>query len=107
MDKLLYPIQPVRRIITEPGECGKPCFLTNLALNNINDWEINVFSPSLHQDLYENLEKCVVNFIPINIIQDILSEEDLDLLVEESVYHKNFENCKTELETYESLQEVK
>ena len=51
MDKKLHPKQPVRCIKTGPSECGKNVFLTNLILNNINEYDkTNIFSPSLHQD---------------------------------------------------------
>ena len=51
MDKFLYPQHPVRCIITGRSECGKNIFLTNLILNNINEYnKIYIYSPSLHQD---------------------------------------------------------
>ena len=37
MDKILYQTHPVRCIRTEPSECAKSVFLTNLILNIIND----------------------------------------------------------------------
>ena len=54
MDKIFYPTHPVRCIITGPRECGKSVFLTNLILNIINEYDkIYIYSPSLHQDLYQ------------------------------------------------------
>ena len=51
MDKILYPIHPVRCIITGPSECGKSVFLTNSFLNITNEYnKIYIYSPSLHQD---------------------------------------------------------
>ena len=38
VDEILYPSHPVRCIITSPSECGKSVFLTNLVLNNINEY---------------------------------------------------------------------
>ena len=54
MDKISYPNQPVKCIITGPSECGKSVFLTNLVLNIINEYNKNfIYSPNLHQDLYQ------------------------------------------------------
>ena len=56
MDKISYPNHPVRCIITGPSECGKSVLLTNLILNIINEYDkIYIYSPSLHQDLYQKL----------------------------------------------------
>ena len=64
MDKFLYPNHPVRFIITGPSECCKSVFLTNLILNIITEYfKIYIYSPSLHQDLYQKLIKCFSNFI--------------------------------------------
>ena len=58
MEKYLYPTHPVRCIITGSSECGKSVFLSNLILNIINEYDnIYIYSPSLHQDLYQNLVK--------------------------------------------------
>ena len=55
MEKFLYPQHPLRCKITGPSECGKSVFLTNLVLNIINEYDKRyIFSPSLHQDLYQN-----------------------------------------------------
>ena len=72
MEKFLYPNHPVRWIITGPSECGKSVFLTILILNIINEYDkIYIYSPSLHQDLYQRLFKCFSNYIPINLIPNI------------------------------------
>ena len=93
MEKFSYPNHPVRCIITGPSECGKSVFLTNLLLNNINEYDkINIYSPSLHQDLYQKLNKSFSNYIPIHIIPNILNEEDIDVVVVEVVNNKDFEN---------------
>ena len=74
-DKKLYPTHPVRCIITGPSNVGKSVFLTNLVLNIINEYDkIYIYSPSLHQDLYQKLIKCFSNYIPIHIITKILNE---------------------------------
>ena len=108
MEKRLYPNHPVRCIITGPSECGKSVFLTNLFLNIINEYnKINIYSPSLHHDLYQKLIKRFTSYIPIHIIQKILNEEDIDVVIEEIVNNKDFEKSDTEIETYESIEELK
>ena len=83
-EKFLYPTRPVGCIITEPSECGKSVFITNLISNINNEYEkIYIYSPSLHQDLYQKLIKCFSLYLPINIIPNILNEEDIDLVIEE------------------------
>ena len=108
MEKNLYPNHPVRCIKTGPSECGKSVFLTSLILNIINEYDkIYIYSPSLHQDLYQKLVKCFSNYIPINIIPSILNEEDIDVVIKEIVNSKDFEKSDTEIETYESIEELK
>ena len=108
MEKILYTNHPLRCIITGPSECGKSVFLTNLILNIINEYDkIYIYSTSLHQDLYQKLFKCFSNFIPINIIPNILNGEDINVVIEEIVNNKDFEKSGTEKETYESIEELK
>ena len=108
MEKILYPTHPVRCIITGPSESGKSVFLTNSILNIINEYDkIYIYSPSLHQDLYQKLIKCFGNHIPIHIIPNILNEEDIDIVIEEIVNNKEFQKSNTEIETYESIEELK
>ena len=108
MEKILYPNHPVRCIITGPSESGKSVFLTNLILNIINEYDkIYIYSPSLHQDLYQKLIKCFSNYIPIHIIPNIINERDLDILIEEVTNNKDFEKSLTEIETYESIEDIK
>ena len=108
MEKILYPNHPIRCIITGPSECGKSVFLTNLILNINNEYDkIYIYSPSLHQDLYQKLIKCFSNYIPIHIILNNLNEEDIDVVIEELVNNKDFEKSHTEIETYESIEELK
>ena len=62
IDKTLYSNLPVRCNITRPSESGKSIFLKNLILNIINEYDkIYIYSPSLHQDLYQKLDKCFSN----------------------------------------------
>ena len=108
MEKILYPQHPVRCIITGPSECGKSVFLTNLILNIINEYDkIYIYSPSLHQNLYQKLIKCFTNYIPIHIIPNILNEEDIDIVIGEIVKNKDFKKSDTEIETYESIEELR
>ena len=37
----------------------------------------------------------------------ILNEEDIDVVIEEIVNNKDFEKSDTEIETYESIEEIK
>ena len=108
MEKIFYPTHPVRCIINGPSECGKSIFLTNLILNIINEYDkIYIYSPSLHHDLYQKPVKCYSNYIPIHIIPNILNENDIDIVIEEIVKNKDFEQSDTELETFESFEELK
>ena len=108
MEKFLYPNHPVRCITPGPSECGKSVFLTNFILNIINEYDkIYIYSPSLHQDLYQKLFKCFINYIPIHINPNILNEADIDIVIEEIVNNEDFEKSDTEIETYESIEELK
>ena len=108
MEKFLYPSHPVRCIITGPSNVGKTYFLSNIILNIINEYDkIYIYSPSLHQDLYQNLIKCFSNYIPIHIIPNILNEEDIDIVIEDIVNNKDFEKSNTEIETFNNIEELK
>ena len=108
MEKFLYPNHPVRCIITGPSECGKSIFLTNLILNIFNEYDkIYIYSPSLYQDLYQKLTKCFSNYIPINIIPNILNEEDLDIVIDEIVKNEDFQKSDCETETFNNIEELK
>ena len=70
MKKLFYPTHPVRCILTGPGESGKSVFLTNLKFKIVKEYEkLYIYSPSLHQDLYQNLIIFFVNYLPFHISQ--------------------------------------
>ena len=104
----LYSTHPVRCIITGPSNVDKSVILTNLFLTIINEYDkIYIYSPSLHQYLYQNLIKCFSIYIPIHIIPNILNEEDIDVVIEEIVNYEDFEKSNTEIETYESFEELK
>ena len=60
-----------------------------LILNIINEFEkIYTFSASLHQDFHRNVFKCFSKYLPRNIIPNIVSEEDIDLVIDEVVTHR-------------------
>ena len=68
-EKYVYPNQPVRCIIIGHSECGKSVFLTNLFLNNVDEYgKIYNSSPPQRQGLYQKLIKCFSNFMPNQII---------------------------------------
>ena len=83
-------------------------FLKDLILIIINEYDkIYIYSPSLHQDLNQKLIKCFTNYIPIHIFPNILNEEDIDIVIEEIGNDKDFEKSDTEIETYETIEELK
>ena len=107
MEKFLYPQNCIICIFTGPSECGKTVFLTNLILDIFNEhYKIYIYSPSLHHDLYQKLIKCFSNYIPIHIIPKILNEEDIDIVIEGKVNNKGFQKSDTEMEAYESEEEL-
>ena len=108
MENFLYLQHPVKCIITGPSECGRSVSLTNLILNNITEYDkVYIYSPSIHQELYQKIIKCFTICIPIHIIPNILNEEDIDIVIEEIVNNKDFKKSDTEIETYKSIEELK
>ena len=108
MEKYLYPKHPLRYFICGPCNVGKSVFLTILILNFTNEYnKIHIYSPSLRQDLYQKLIKCFSNYIPIHIIPNFSNEEDIDVVIDEVVKNKDFNKSNIEIETYESLDELK
>ena len=112
MEKILYPNHPCRVIIPGPSESGKSYFLTNLILNIINEYDniyiyIYIYTPSLHQELYQKLIECFSNYIPINIIPNILNKEDLDIVIDEIVNNKDFEKSNIEIETFDKIEKLR
>ena len=107
-EKFQEPSQPVRWKITRPSECGRSVFLANLILNFLEEFEnVYIYSTSLHQDLYQKLIKCFVNYIPIHLIRNILNEEDIDVVTDEVVFNKDCKKSGTEIEAYESIEQLK
>ena len=108
MEKIFYPTHPVRCMFTGPSDCGKSVFLTNLILNIIYEYDKTyIYSPSVHQDLYQKLFKCFTKYRPFHIIPNILNEADIDIVIEKIVNNKDFQKSDTEIETYESIEELK
>ena len=108
MEKILHPSHPCRVIITGPSNVGKTYFSTNIILNIINEYDKKyIYSPSLHQDLYQKLIRCFSNQIPFNIIPNILNEEDIDIVIKEVINNKDFQKSNTEIETYDNIEELK
>ena len=108
MEIFFYPNHSVRCIITGPSNVGKSVFLTNLILFIINEYDkIYIYSPSLYQDLYQKFIKCFSNYIPVNRIPNILNGEDINLVIKEVINNKDFEKSDTEIETFDSIEELK
>ena len=86
----------------------KQVFLTDFFVNIINDiGKKYIFSPSLLQGLYQKLFKSFGNYIPINIISNTFNEDDFYLVSDEIVIDKTLQKSKTEMDTYESIDEIK
>ena len=108
MDKFLYPTHPARCIITGRSNVGKTYFLTNIILNIINEYDkIYIYSPSLHQDLYQKIIKCFCNHIPFHIVSDIINEKDIDIVIEEIINNKDFQKSVIEIETFDNIEKLK
>ena len=91
IEKILYPRHPVRCIITGPSCSGKSVFLLILISNIIIEFDrIYIYSPSLHQDLYQKLIEYFSSFLPINIIPKIVDEGDIDVVIDEICSDKTF-----------------
>ena len=57
--------------------------------------------------MYQKLIKSLSKYIPSHIIPNILIEEDIDVVIEEIVHNKDLEKSNTEIETYESIEDLK
>ena len=93
MGNFLCPQHPFRCVITGPSECGNSGDLTNLILNTIIECDkIYIYSPSLHQDLYQKIIRCFSNSIPIHRIPNNFNEDVIDVVIDEVVNDKDFRN---------------
>ena len=79
--KFFYPTRPVRFIITRPSECRKSVILTNLILSITKAFgKRDIYSSSLHRDIYQKSPKSLSYLKPQNILSNIPNEEDIDLI---------------------------
>ena len=105
MRKFLWPLHSARVVTTGLSEFAKICFVAKKTSNIINDFgKIYISSPSIHQGLYQKILRSFSNFIPVSKIQNILNEEVLGQLVEETVNHQTLDASELELETFESIE---
>ena len=80
----------------------------NLISNVIKEFKkIYIYSPSLHQDLYQKLIKSFNNYIPIRKIPNILNEQDIVLLIDEIFKNVELEKSDTGIEINESIEYLK
>ena len=93
--------------VSGPSECAKSCFLTNLILYNFIFEKIYTYSPSSPQDLNQKLNKGFRNYKPILKMPEILNEEDIDVVIDEIGNDKDSQKSGSEIETYESIEELK
>ena len=66
-----------------------------------------IYSPSPHQHFYQKFIEGFTNYIPINKIQNTQIKKDLHLIIEEIVNDKYFEKPERDMETYESIKDLK
>ena len=86
MNKFLYPPHAVRCVTSGPRNVRKSVFLTRFILIFINQYnKTYIYSPFLHQDIYQKLIKCFSSYLPLHIIPKSLNEEDTDLVKDEIV----------------------
>ena len=105
MEKNLYPKSPVRVVIAGPSSCGKTCLLTKLITEIINDFtEIYIYSPSIHQDMYQKLLACFEEKIPPKTISKILRNKKT---TEDCLADENFEPSEIEIAVHENIDELK
>ena len=77
-------------------------------MNKIYEYNENyIYSPSLHQYIYQKLIKYFTKYIPIHIIPNILIAEDIHLVIDEIANNKDFEKSDTGIEIYESVQDLR
>ena len=112
IEKYLYPDKPVRCIISGKSASGKSTLLFKILFNIINDFDkILIFSPTIHQPTYKTIIKCFNNFLPLNVIQNILKEQipldELETTIEEIINDEDFESSHIECESYDNIDELK
>ena len=80
--------------------------------STINDFDkLLIFSPTIHQPTYKTIIKCFNNFLPLNVIQNILKEQipldELETTIEEIINDEEFETSNIECESYDNIDELK
>ena len=94
--------------MTRPSKGGKYCILINVILKSIDEFKrVYSYSSSRHQDIYPKLIECFNNYIPINLFQSLLVEDDFDSFIKEIITDGDFEKNETEAETIEPKEEFK
>ena len=68
---------------------------------------VYIYSPSLHQDLYQKLIKCFSSYTLIHVIASDLNEEYIGIVIDEVIFIEVFEKSIIQIETYESTVELK
>ena len=101
MEKRLYPKPPVRCITSGKSASAKSILLFTIFFNIINDFDkIFIYSPTIHQPVYWTFIKCPNNFLPLEVIQNILREgiplDELDRTIEETINDEDFESSHIE-----------
>ena len=108
MNKFLYPPHATRCVTSGPSNVGKSVFIKIFFSNFTNQYnKIYIYSPFLHQDMYQKQLKCFSSYLPLHIIPKSLNEEDIDLVNDEIFNNKDFQKSDTEIETYESIVHLK
>ena len=112
MEKLLNLEIPIRCIISGESNSGKSTLLFKLLFKIINDFDkINIYSPTIHQLNYQKIIKCFQSFLPLNIIDNILEDdislEELDGVIEVIITDEDFVSSEVEIEAYDNLNELK
>ena len=113
MEKYLHPEPPVRCIISGKSASGKSTYLFKILFNVINKFgKIFIYSPTIHQPVYRTIIKSFSNFLPLNIIQNILKEgiplHEVDKTIEEIINDEDFESSHNiECESHENIDELK
>ena len=112
MEKILYPTKPVQCIISGKSSSGKSTLILKILFQIITELDkIYIYSPTIHQDSYQNNIKCCNSFLPLNVINNILQEdiafEDWDDIIEVIINKPDFERSPIECESYENIDESK
>ena len=108
----MYPEKQVRCIISGRSASGKSTLLFKILFNIINDFDkIFIYSPTIHQPVYQTIIKCFESFLPLNVIKNVLelkiSLEELQPLIEEIINDEDFESSQIECESYDNIDELK